>query len=157
MGWVALCSSTLHSKATTSWRSFLVWKFWQALACSNMHTHTHTHWHQCTHSHSHRNSVKTSIKTVKFPQPNQVLMVNPLPPQRRYRWRRGKSGASRYVSIHGGTRPLQKQTVEVGEALCTWRVLLTGYCDGHTVSRMAAYKWTACKHLLSKHLRQAHF
>lgn len=65
--------------------------------------------------------------------------------------------ASRYVSIHGGTRSLQKQKVEVGEALCTWRVLLTGYCGGHTVSRMAVYKRTACKHLLSKHLRQAHF
>lgn len=60
--------------------------------------------------------------------------------QRHYQRRRGKSGASRYVSIHGGTSSLQKQKVEVGEASCTWRVLLTGYCGGHTVSRMAVYK-----------------
>lgn len=38
---------------------------------------------------------KTLMKAVCCPSRNQSLMQNPLPSQHRYRWRWGKSGASR--------------------------------------------------------------
>lgn len=151
MAWVAFCSQVSQSKATMSWRSLLAWEFWQVYG--NLCTHRRLHLRTHAHTHSGKPWWK---RFVVPPETNHWCKIH---------YHRsiviGGGGASQElqgnVSIHGGTRSLQKQKVKVGEASCTWRALLTGYCGGHTVSRMAAYKWTACKHLLSKHLRQAHF
>lgn len=53
----------------------------------------------------------------------------------------GHSGGFKVTSQSTGVcAPSAKQKAGVGEVLHTRRVLLTGYCGGHTVSRMAEYK-----------------